>query len=48
MIGKRYEKRESDKSELGCSLEYYTRVASNHCDVNSINSSSSENTHVKS
>ena len=30
------------RSELDCSLEYYTRVASNHFDVNSINSSSSE------
>ena len=43
MIGKDTRKEKVIKrSELGCSLEYYTRVASDHCDVNNINSSSSE------
>ena len=43
MLGKDTRKEKVIKeSELGCSLEYSTRVASNHCDVNSINSSSSK------
>ena len=38
MLGKdtRKEKNDERESELGCSLEYSTRVASNHNNVNKI------------